>query len=560
MDTMSCSPCSREGTKLAAVKYCVDCDSHLCAECLKQHNRFDVLKSHQIVDKAAELDTPKDKAELPTQRCPTHHGKLIDMYCEDHDEVCCVACVAIYHSHCKGITYLPQAAAGYTHNTTDEIAAIKDRVSQLQTRLDAFIPGKQDDTTRVNDEKESILQKIKVMKDMVVKHFDELEAQISSALDVTVNGSLEEITGDINKLEETVSALKNEVRLLEEQQRGTNRSSLFVQIKLTTSCEKRGLSLEKMLSSKRPKTIEFNPNLKLYTFLDELKTMGEIFHNYFAGSSATTGECSIHGSKEKNVCDISSACALHDGSILLTDFKNETIKKELGGFIVQSRELPGPPLGICYMDHSTVLVSLWNKMNVKAISTSNLKATHDLHVGKPCRGIAYNDSLMYVTCGGWTEGNEGPGYVAVYQIIQHYQRKESETSFESNFLKTINNQIGFPHQIATSKDGSVIYIADADTGLIIMTKYGRVLDVFNHKDMDTPVGVCLGPKNRLFVCGGKSNNVMLLTADGHYLKTVLTEDDGVLKPMSLCYSEEKSRLVITMSKNDKMKTIVFNNN
>ena len=457
------------------------------------------------------------------------------------------------------MTYLPEAAATHAHYTDNDIATIKDRIDQLQTRLGSLIPGKHQDTTRVGEEKESILQKIRKIRDMVIQHFDEIESQLLSALDSTVNASTEEIDNDITKLEEMINALKTEVRLLEEQKRGSNVSSLFVQLKITTCCEKRGLALEKMLHSKRPRTIEFNPNLKLYTFLDELKTMGEIFENYFTGSPITLGECSIHATKEKAISDVSSTCALHDGSVILTDFKNETIKKELGGFIVQSRELPGPPLGVCYMDHSTVLVSLWNKMNVKAISTSNLKVTHELHVGKPCRGIAYNDGLMYVTCGGWSEGNEGPGYVAVYQIIQHYQRKESETSFESNFLKTINSQIGFPHQITTSKDGSVIYVADADTGLIIMTKYGRVLNVFKHEDMDTPVGVCLGPKNRLFLCGGKSNNVMLLTCDGQYLKTIVSENDGVLRPMALCYCEEKSRLSVTMSKNDKMKTVTYNN-
>ncbi|XP_060591656.1 transcription intermediary factor 1-beta-like [Ruditapes philippinarum] len=135
MDKHTCIPCAREGTKISAVKYCIDCDSPLCTECLKQHNRFDAMRCHQIVETGSGPDTSKERFELPTQRCATHHGKLIDMYCGDHDEVCCVACVAVIHSHCKGMTYLPQAAAKFTHCTDNDIAAIKERINQLQTRL-----------------------------------------------------------------------------------------------------------------------------------------------------------------------------------------------------------------------------------------------------------------------------------------------------------------------------------------------------------------------------------------------------------------------------------------
>lgn len=105
MNKSSCSPCSVEGTRVDAEIYCVDCDQHLCGACLKQHNRFDVMKSHQMFDRIETVDNTKIKGVIPSQRCSVHHMKLVDMYCEHHDEACCVACVAVYHGYVIFVQY-----------------------------------------------------------------------------------------------------------------------------------------------------------------------------------------------------------------------------------------------------------------------------------------------------------------------------------------------------------------------------------------------------------------------------------------------------------------------
>ena len=91
-----CSPCSKEGKNVAAIKYCVECDENMCKKCLNDHNKFAAMKGHQLLDK---VKTPGGTTiELPSQRCE-NHGKLIDVYCPGHDAVGCSTCMNIEHRY-----------------------------------------------------------------------------------------------------------------------------------------------------------------------------------------------------------------------------------------------------------------------------------------------------------------------------------------------------------------------------------------------------------------------------------------------------------------------------
>jgi hypothetical protein len=85
----------KEGKNVAAIKHCVECDENLCQKCLGDHNKFSVMRGHQLLDTVKQLSGKKQ--ELPSQRCERHGGKLIDVYCPGHDKVGCSTCMTIEH-------------------------------------------------------------------------------------------------------------------------------------------------------------------------------------------------------------------------------------------------------------------------------------------------------------------------------------------------------------------------------------------------------------------------------------------------------------------------------
>lgn len=91
----SCTTCNKDNRSVSAVKHCVECEENLCAECVKQHNRFAAMKTHQMLDKCVYIKA--SKFTLPSLRCEKHSGKVIDIYCPVDDTVCCSTCVALQH-------------------------------------------------------------------------------------------------------------------------------------------------------------------------------------------------------------------------------------------------------------------------------------------------------------------------------------------------------------------------------------------------------------------------------------------------------------------------------
>ncbi|XP_053385735.1 uncharacterized protein LOC123537751 [Mercenaria mercenaria] len=113
----TCSPCSESGSSKEADKFCVDCGSYFCAKCLLDHNKFPALRSHHISDKPEQNKRNETQTSLPTERCSIHHGKLVDMFCKDHDEVCCAACIAMKHRACVNVDYIPSISNGIRDST-----------------------------------------------------------------------------------------------------------------------------------------------------------------------------------------------------------------------------------------------------------------------------------------------------------------------------------------------------------------------------------------------------------------------------------------------------------
>ena len=97
----TCSPCNADGKNKEAIKFCIECGEYLCGNCLNDHNRFAKMKKHQIVDpsKRQTIDTNQTTFMAPsiTICCEKHSGKALDMFCGDHDEVCCAVCIALDH-------------------------------------------------------------------------------------------------------------------------------------------------------------------------------------------------------------------------------------------------------------------------------------------------------------------------------------------------------------------------------------------------------------------------------------------------------------------------------
>lgn len=105
-----CNPCMRVNINEEATNYCQDCGDNLCAECVKQHMKFAAMKGHKILGKS-ERRSSSGIAHVPKNNpleCTEHPGKMADMFCADHNEVWCGACIALSHRYILHFIFLAQ--------------------------------------------------------------------------------------------------------------------------------------------------------------------------------------------------------------------------------------------------------------------------------------------------------------------------------------------------------------------------------------------------------------------------------------------------------------------
>lgn len=89
-----CSICDENNTKSEALFCCNICKTLMCVSCKQLHSQL--YKNHNVLDKE-KVDQWIVQNALSTDMCETHNNKSLEMFCEDHDELCCYVCVSTIH-------------------------------------------------------------------------------------------------------------------------------------------------------------------------------------------------------------------------------------------------------------------------------------------------------------------------------------------------------------------------------------------------------------------------------------------------------------------------------
>lgn len=93
--------CERKDISVPAKFWCKPCMATICDECKALHEFVPILQNHNIVHIA---DTGDSDNEYEVEElCPEHKGKTIDVFCHQHQKLCCCICLAKHHILCEGV-------------------------------------------------------------------------------------------------------------------------------------------------------------------------------------------------------------------------------------------------------------------------------------------------------------------------------------------------------------------------------------------------------------------------------------------------------------------------
>lgn len=102
-----CKVCQNKKKSTIASKYCIQCKNELCDDCENIHALFEQFKSHNMIDigDKMKLETISEELDL----CSIH-GKLIEFYCVDENNLCCSSCAVGRHRKCYKVTEIEDIA------------------------------------------------------------------------------------------------------------------------------------------------------------------------------------------------------------------------------------------------------------------------------------------------------------------------------------------------------------------------------------------------------------------------------------------------------------------
>ncbi|XP_060567659.1 uncharacterized protein LOC132726365 [Ruditapes philippinarum] len=536
-----CTLCAKDKKNVAASKYCVECDENLCKTCLDHHSRFPVTKGHQIVE--VQSLTGK-RLELPSQRCEKHGGKVIDEYCQGHDKVGCSTCMNVDHSRCEGINFIPSLVKKF--ETSHELQRLENAIESIHTSSQGLKSRKQNDLKRIQQERSQLLQEIKSERQKINDKLDKMEEALLQKVRNTFDVKEKNVVSTIHEIDGTITSLDENLQRVKAA-RCENDSEKYVQLKMGLERKKLDESNLKLLDkTKTEETMRLEPANQI----TEQNIIGRVIKHKAVESVKLHGTFDIHLDDDKEICCIHDMCICSDGTMIMLDYNNKRIKKVDTSYkVIYVLNVADTPACVCQVNESLLAVTLINEKKVQFVTQkSPMKLETSFSVGDRCRGIAFKDRLLYVSCGGSKNKSykEGVGHLEVYSI-------------SGSIVTSFYGKIEYPLFISAPSWSPELFIGDHRRGIVSLDSNRNLKDIvlYQAPDFQEPQGICWLDKDTLCVAFYVSHTVVQMSRDGLFKKTLLTEKDGIKKPYSLCFDEKTSRLVVSFNKSNTIKVFTL---
>ena len=261
-------------------------------------------------------------------------------------------------------------------------------------------------------------------------------------------------------------------------------------------------------------------------------------------------QVNVKAGDDKETPWITGCTVMTNGDVVLCDNNNDKIKLlNSSGVLTGNMKLSSQPWDVSVLDPRSVIVTLPLKYQLQVVQVCpQLKPGRVIQLdegGKKCWGVAVVKGELYVTCHNATyTGAEGE--VRVLGLDGKVKRRLGVNQDGSFMFK-------WPYYITVNSSGEKIFVSDnAKQPVTCMSVDGRVIYTYKDYSMREPYGLLCDSEDNILVCGGRSNNVQVLTADGKMHCTLLRERDWVKSPCSIAYRGSDNTLLVGCWGNDNL--------
>ncbi|XP_053386549.1 uncharacterized protein LOC123538638 [Mercenaria mercenaria] len=469
---------------------------------------------------------------MPTERCSVHNGKLIDMFCKDHDKVCCSACVAIKHRACEHVESLPDIAKGIQDSKV--YTDTKTSLQNVLTRMEKERNTRKDKLRNVDQQKDELLEDIDAFETELIRKINELSKTSKEQICSQHQRCKNKIEYNLNVLENVISTATASVQNLLDK----NECQLFMNVKtskeLIKDCEALLNDLSAGKTTEEFKFVlnhEIKRNLTSLGFVQSSDEVAQVVKKY---------DASLYGRFLINpkYCEITGICVMDDGTLVIADNTNSQLKKLNETYAVERRiDVRGKPYSTCKVgpnEVATVLCSQCYNYKVLFVDVGvKMKPGTTFDINGQASSVSYDakqDALFVCN------KNQVSVYTKSGVLLRTYEKNEYDiTLFQ------------FATKLSFSASNDVMFVTDRrDKELKALTKHGQAVWIFTDPYLEEPRDVCVLPGDIILLSDYESNNVLQIDSSGKKIGLFLE----ILRPLALAFNKENYRLIVGNCSNE----------
>ncbi|XP_052797442.1 uncharacterized protein LOC128229690 [Mya arenaria] len=538
----SCSLCKDDYHNTEAKYFCGDCSKYYCDKCLTFHAK--VHKEHIVLGRK-DVNKWSGKGDA-IYMCDLHPSKVMELHCDDHDELCCHLCVSLNHRMCRSITLISDLARGNNQPDPGE----RRQKEKKQNSLKAS--GK------------SMLTKVKALRTSLNQLLDELEKRTVEEIDsvlADLDGSLQKDIDACTNIHDQLKALLDTVQAKDDD----SESTFYIGYR---KCQDKMTEANRLLqdmSTKQKMTVIFQPSTNALQLLSDLKTLGHMKgnaeingqHNLFGMQSSgqvnplldiskvfkmkAKKKINVKLKSDKEYCHITGITVLSRGEIILVDYVSRKAKMLDSNYKVTAHcDLPKYTHALCSISDQKVAVTVncggdtvRHEVHFLTVSAGTIKMTRKFSVDHGCYSISHHGGVLYV-------GSATALYL--YTTAGRLVRKIHEDNSDNS---TVN-------QFAFSTDGRKIFIpASGQNKIVTMDTQGNILSTLRDTSFNWPCCVHVSESGHVFVCSSDSHTVVQFDEEGKKkMTTLIREGDGINHPRTIWYNPRTGRLIVGGNQDD----------
>ncbi|XP_033731665.1 uncharacterized protein LOC117321301 isoform X2 [Pecten maximus] len=575
-----CHGCLTDDEENVASFWCKACSEALCQPCRVAHRRSKLLSTHKVI---AIDEVSKTDIRMPVfvdNTCPRHTGKTIEVYCHDHNALCCVLCMALLHRRCTNVKGIGDTAQMFS------LDVIECELGKMTDESKTIVEEDENKLTTLESDYEKMTSNVAMIIEKAKDKLDDLHKRFQTGLDVTyrrhrdslherlrtnrifqanfenTNQLMKVVKGkspDVDTFivtEQSKTQLLRHVRRLQ-QRTGDKHNTFELKMRYDVVLEK---VVNVMTTVGR---LEVSSSLSSSSH-DSLTSIRQIIDTLQATSSATSFSESMSSSDMLSdvghvtvpSSSITPRIDVWTGSLSLV---KSVHKPSILGYIT-------PYLtGVVFIEGEGLLAADYNNKKLILFDDSYEYIRHyDVDNGPIdiTRGFEQNELLMTQMNGSVIRctfqnrvlaGSTSIGKKDCVGMVWGIDTLGDNILIGTDYSVEISTS-DFKQVSPIPKRGNSTYVAASPMGLFYYSEEDVIVcrsrdgkEVFRHmcKGIKELRGITLDQDGNVYVCGMESGDIHLISHDGSRERVLLSRMSGITRPYAVVLHPTRQEIIVT---------------